>query len=55
MTVFDGVSRDIITRFDQVHKNIDGETIHDNNLKPYRDQTVVYGRLVTVHLDYTQG
>ena len=36
----------------QVHKNVDGETIHDN-LKPYRDQTVLYGRLITTHLDYT--
>jgi len=52
--VFDGVSRDIITRFDQVHKNVDDETLHDNNLKPYRDQTVVYGRLVTVHRAYTE-
>jgi hypothetical protein len=49
---FDGATRDIITRFDQVHKNVDGETIHDN-LKPYRDQTVLYGRLVNTHLDYT--
>jgi hypothetical protein len=49
---FDGATRDIITRFDQVHKNVDGETIHDN-LKPYRDQTVLYGRLIITHLDYT--
>jgi hypothetical protein len=49
---FDGATRDIITRFDQVHKNVDGETIHDN-LKPYRDQTVLYGRLTNTHLDYT--
>ena len=49
---FDGATRDIITRFDQVHKNVDGETIHDN-LKPYRDQTVLYGRLINTHLDYT--
>ena len=49
---FDGATRDIITRFDQVHKNVDGETIHDN-LKPYRDQTVLYGRLTNTHRDYT--
>jgi hypothetical protein len=47
---FNGVVTDIISRFDQVHKN-DGSTIHDN-LKPYRDQTVLYGRLVNSHLDY---
>jgi hypothetical protein len=43
---------DISTRFDQVHKN-DGGGLHDNNLKPYRDQTVLYGRLITSHVDYT--
>ena len=48
-----GWNGDIVTRFDQVHKNTDHETIHDN-LKPYRDQTVVYGRLVTVHRAYTE-
>ena len=41
---FNGATMDIITRFDQVRKN-DGQSIHDNNLKPYRDQTVLYGRL----------
>ena len=48
---FNGTTIDIISRFDQVHKNT-GETISDN-LKPYRDQTVLYGRLITSHLDYT--
>jgi len=48
---FDGTTTDIISRFDQVRKN-DGQAIHDNNLKPYRDQTVVYGRLINSHLEY---
>jgi hypothetical protein len=48
---FNGATMDIIARFDQVHKNTDHETIHDN-LKPYRDQTVFYGRLITSHLEY---
>ena len=43
---------DISTRFDQVHKN-DGGGLAHNNLKPYRDQTVLYGRLITSHVDYT--
>jgi hypothetical protein len=46
-----GWNGDIVARFDQVHKNTDHETIHDN-LKPYRDQTVIYGRLITSHLEY---
>jgi hypothetical protein len=50
-TKFSGTATDIISRFDQVRKN-DGQAIHDNNLKPYRDQTVLYGRLVNTHLDY---
>jgi hypothetical protein len=50
---FDGPTMDIIDRFDQVHKN-NGEGLHDNNLKPYRDQTVLYGRLITSHVDYTK-
>jgi hypothetical protein len=48
---FNGATTDIVSRFDQVHKN-DGGSIHDN-LKPYRDQTVLYGRLIISHLDYT--
>lgn len=48
---FNGATMDIITRFDQVRKN-DGQSIHDNNLKPYRDQTVLYGRLINSHLEY---
>jgi hypothetical protein len=51
-TSFNGSGMDIIARFDAVKKN-DGNAIHDNNLKPYRDQTVVYGRLTTDHLEYT--
>ena len=50
-TKFNGATLDIISRFDAVHKN-DGQALHENNLKPYRDATVVYGRLVTQHLDY---
>lgn len=50
-TKFNGSNLDIISRFDAVHKN-DGSTIHDNNLKPYRDATVFYGHLVTQHLEY---
>ena len=49
-TKFNGSTLDIISRFDAVHKN-DGSTIHDN-LKPYRDATALYGRLVSRHLDY---
>ena len=41
---------DIIDRFDLVTKN-DGSSLHDN-LKPYRDQTVFYGRVVNSHIDY---
>ena len=50
-TKFNGSTLDIISRFDAVHKN-DGNSIHDNNLKPYRDATVVYGHLVTQHQEY---
>src|SRR5262249_53065676 len=50
-TMFEKAPADIISRFDRVRKN-DGGAIHDN-LKPYRDQTVLYGRLMTQHLDYT--
>jgi hypothetical protein len=46
-----GGTMDIVSRFDQVHKNVNGETIHDN-LEPYRDQTVLYGRLINSHLEY---
>ena len=51
-TKFNGTTTDIVSRFGQVHKN-DGGTIHDN-LRPYRDQTVLYGRLTNNHLDYTK-
>jgi hypothetical protein len=50
-TKFSGATMDIISRFDHVRKN-DGQALHHNNLKPYRDQTVVYGRLINSHLDY---
>ena len=53
-TKFNGATLDIISRFDAVHKN-DGQALHENNLKPYRDATVVYGHLVTQHLDYLDG
>ena len=49
-TKFNGTTLDIISRFDAVHKN-NGETIH-HNLKPYRDATVFYGRVVISHVDY---
>jgi hypothetical protein len=52
-TKFNGVTTDIISRFDQVHKN-DDKTL-DDNLKPYRDQTVLYGRLTDIHLDYLKN
>jgi hypothetical protein len=48
---FNGTTTDIVSRFDQVHKPDKG-SIHDN-LDPYRDQTVLYGRLTNNHLDYT--
>jgi hypothetical protein len=41
---------DIIDRFDDARKN-DDTSIHDN-LKPYRDQTVFYARVVASHVDY---
>src|SRR5262249_41246567 len=50
-TQFQGTPHDIIDRFAAVHKN-DGSDLHDNNLKPYRDSTVVYGRVVNSHLEY---
>jgi hypothetical protein len=40
---FNGTTKNLFSRFDDVHKN-DASTIHDN-LKPYRDQTVLYGHL----------
>ena len=46
----DGLDLDIIDRFDDVRKN-DDSTVHDN-LKPYRDATVFYGRVVSSHVDY---
>jgi hypothetical protein len=48
-----GWNGDIKTRFDQVHKN-DGSNLNDN-LKPYRDQTVLYGHLVNSHLSYLKS
>src|SRR6185295_18738683 len=50
-TMFEKTPSDIVSRFDRVRKN-DGGTLHDN-LKPYRDQSVLYGRLITRHLDYS--
>lgn len=48
---FDDTVYDIFQRFDGVLKNDDSGTIHDN-LKPYRDATVFYGRVVASHVDY---
>src|SRR5579862_4533938 len=41
---------DIVSRFDAVHKNNPGESIEDN-LKSYRDSTVVYGYVSTTKAD----
>lgn len=50
-TKVNGVTRDIFSRFDAVHKN-DDTTLLNPNLKPYRDATVFYARVVNSHLDY---
>ena len=48
-TKVNGVTSDIYSKFESVHKN-GGETLlHD--LKPYRDATVFYGQLITSGLD----
>ena len=59
-TYWNGSTLDIISRFDAVHKNnrdcdVDGhfcdyETI-DDNLKAYRDSTVLYGHVATLYTD----
>ena len=41
----------LFQRFDEVSKNDDSGSLHDN-LKPYRDATVFYGRVVNSHVDY---
>ena len=51
-TKFDGITEDIYSRFDLVHKNNTDETLLNPNLKPYRDATVFYGRLVNSHINY---
>lgn len=48
---FDDTVYDIFQRFDGVLKNDDSGSLHDN-LKPYRDATVFYGRVVASHVDY---
>lgn len=46
-TVFDGAPLDIVSRFNVVQKNnADNASLGDDNLKAYRDQTVLYGRLM---------
>src|SRR5437870_2331870 len=50
-TKVNGATRDIFSRFSAVHKN-DDTTLLDPNLKPYRDATVLYARVVNSHLDY---
>ena len=54
-TKFNGTTLDIISRFDAVHKNnaAGSDALHHNNLKPYRDATVFYGRLINSHIKYT--
>jgi hypothetical protein len=53
-TKINGVTRDIFSRFDAVHKN-DDTTLLNPNLKPYRDATVLYVRVVNTHLEYLNG
>jgi FIMAH domain-containing protein len=50
-TKVNGTTRDIFSRFDAVRKN-DDTTLLNPNLKPYRDATVFYARVVNSHLDY---
>ncbi len=50
-TKVNGVTRDIFSRFDAIHKN-DDTTLLNPNLKPYRDATVFYARVINSHLDY---
>lgn len=48
----DGLDLDIIARMDAVVKNkAGGQGTLEDNLKTYRDQTVVYGRVVNEHVD----
>jgi hypothetical protein len=51
-----GNTLDIISRFNSVHKNNadDSSTFGDDNLKAYRDQTVIYGRVVNSFLNKDQ-
>ena len=51
-TKIGGITDDIYSRFDLVHKNNTDETLLNPNLKPYRDATVFYGRLVNSHINY---
>ena len=53
-TKVNGVTRDIFSRFDAVHKN-DDTTLLNPNLKPYRDATVFYARVINSHLEYLSG
>lgn len=49
---FNGKTLSIIGRMDAVHKNeAAGSGSLTDNLKTYRDQTVVYGRVVNEHVD----
>jgi SdrD B-like domain len=56
-TKVNGNTLDIISRFGAVHKNnADGSsTFDDDNLKAYRDQTVMYGRVVNSYLNRDQS
>jgi hypothetical protein len=53
-TKVNGTTRDIFSRFDAVRKN-DDTTLLNPNLKPYRDATVFYARVINSHLDYLNG
>jgi SdrD B-like domain len=51
-TKFNGKTLNIIGRMDAVHKNeAGGQGSLTDNLKTYRDQSVVYGRVVNEHVD----
>jgi hypothetical protein len=56
-TQINGNTVDIISRFNAVHKNdADGSsTLGDDNLKAYRDQTVMYGRIADAYLNSSQS
>lgn len=50
LAVNKSTAMDIVARFDAVNKN-SNDTLHDN-LKPYRDATVLYGRVITTQPNF---